>query len=493
MAIPRRTPLLSLMRLEAQHVASLKVILNEAVKELDDKIAGMEGKNPITVMQAKAQREAMNDFLNRTFDTVEDVARVGMQAAAGAASLVVSQYEDELLKLVLDKDTMKALAKSEAQRAASGLEAALKRMQGTSYIPLSEQIYKTKQLSSGWVDNLINKGLALGWSQRELANELRKSISPNVPGGVSYAANRTARTEINNAYHASAAERYANSAIVDGVDWNLSSSHPEGDICDTLADESPYDKKNVPQKPHPFCYCFLTPALPTEDEFMENLFSGKYDGDDPTSQALQESIKLTEKDITDGMAAAEAQRKAFERGHFDRKGNFNKANGWDSETQKAWTSYIEMGHKDMNAFLRNPSAFAEEMANDPFWIELADKESKLVAELISKNQTTRDMVVGRGVTTSPGFDPSKLKPGELFADPAFLSTTTNMDEALNFAAGRGREGAGEGWTFITKVPKGTNAIDGADYQSEIVFGPGQLQRVTSIDADNRIIYTEMTS
>lgn len=279
MPIPRRTPLITLMRLEAKHVAALNTLLGETLKDLDAQIAGMDGKNPITVMQAKAQRAAMNDFMGRAFDNLEDVTRVGMVEAAGAASLVVSQYEDQLLKLVLDKKTMAALARSESLRAAAGLEAALKRMQGTSYKPLSKTVYDTKQLASGWVDNTINRALAAGWSRQQLAKELRKSIDPKVPGGVSYAANRTARTEINNAFHASSAERYMNSVIVEGVDWNLSSSHPEGDICDQLADDSPYDKKNVPQKPHPNCYCFITPALPTEEEFMEKLFNGDYDGD----------------------------------------------------------------------------------------------------------------------------------------------------------------------------------------------------------------------
>ena len=280
MPIPPRTPLITLMRLETKHVASLNKVLTGAVKDLDKKIAGMANANPITMLQAQAQRAAMKDFLGQTFDTVEDVASRGMLEAARAASGVVSQYEDELLKLVLDPKTMGALAKSEAKRAAAGLEAALKRMQGTSYKPLSKTVYDSKQLANGWVDNTINKALASGWSRQQLAAELKKSINPKTPGGVSYAANRTARTEINNAFHASSAERYMNSVIVESVDWHLSSSHPEGDVCDMLQDESPYPKKSVPQKPHPNCYCYITPHLPTEEEFLEKLFNGDYDPKD---------------------------------------------------------------------------------------------------------------------------------------------------------------------------------------------------------------------
>lgn len=285
MPIPRRTPLITLMRLEAKHVAILNRILAEAVKELDAQIARMGAENPITVMQARAQRAAMADFLNQTFDNMEDVTRRGMAEAASAASRVVSRYEAEILKLVLDQQMLSQLASSEAIRAAAGLEAALKRIQGTSYKPLADTVYGTKNIASGWVDDIINRALASGWSRQRLAAELRKSIDPNVAGGVSYAANRTARTEINNAFHSISAERYMNSILVEGVDWNLSSSHPEGDICDTLADESPYDKRKVPHKPHPNCYCFITPVLPTDDEFLDKLFNGDYDDANWAEQA----------------------------------------------------------------------------------------------------------------------------------------------------------------------------------------------------------------
>lgn len=299
MPIPAKTPLIALMRLEAKHVAALNKILAVAIADLDKQIKKMGSDNPITIMQAKAQREAMNDFMNRTFDSMEDVARAGMSEAALAASRVVSQYEDELLKLVLDKSTMANLAKSEANRAAAGLNAALKRMQGTSYVPLSQTVYKTKQLASGWVDETINKALASGWSRQRLAQELRKSIDPKVPGGVSYAANRTARTEINNAFHAASADRYMNSVIVEGVDWHLSSSHPEGDICDQLEADSPYPKKEVPKKPHPNCYCYITPHLPTEDEFLDNLFAGKYDDGAPWAEEAKSGANSDLRKILD--------------------------------------------------------------------------------------------------------------------------------------------------------------------------------------------------
>lgn len=346
-------------------------------------------------------------------------------------------------------------------------------------------------MAEGWVDDIVNRGLVSGWSAKELAKAVVPSISPNVPGGVSYAANRLARTEINNAYHASSWDRYMKSVIVEEVEWHTSSSHPENDVCDEYRDASPFKKTQVPAKPHPNCYCYIVPRLPTEEEFLDKLFNGDY-GDEPFG-AETANVIPSEDTIKAGMAAAERQRKLFEQQVYNKtgrnKGGYNSDNGWTSASYKAHGSYIEMGNKDMNALLRDPDAFIKSLGDDTFWAEQAAKDNDLLTSLISKNQIDDDIVVARGLTVSEGFNPATLKVGDNLADPAFLSTTTNLDEALNFASGRG---AGEeGWVFITRAPKGTNAIQGADYQNELIFKPGQMQHVIGIDADKRIIYTEM--
>lgn len=285
MPVPHRTPLLTLMRLENQHAASLKRILSVSAKQIDADLAKLPQDKALTRMQLEAQRASVQAYLKQDFGSIEKVVAQGQIDAAKAASKVAGMYERELLEKVMSKDVANRLLASEGQRAANGVEAALRRLEGSSYIPLSKQVYKTERLAAGWVDDKINQALVSGWDAKRLAKEIRGSIDPNVRGGVSYAADRLARSEINNAFHASALKRYEESGLVDGVDWNLSSSHPEGDICDQLAQESPYAPKNVPQKPHPFCYCFLTPHLPDEDEFLDNLFNGKYD-DEPWAEKV---------------------------------------------------------------------------------------------------------------------------------------------------------------------------------------------------------------
>lgn len=492
MAIPPRRTLLTEMALEQSQANYVRKVLGDSANAIEEKLAkiGASG-NPMTRMQLESQRASIKAMLEQDFKNIEASIKAGKIDAAAAASAVTSQYENQLLKIVMDKGAMTRIARSEAQRAVNNLEASLKRIQGSSYNPLSQQVYKTKQLADGWIDDIVNRGLVSGWSAAELAKAVIPSISPNVSGGVSYAANRLARTEINNAYHAASYDRYMKSPIVQEIEWLLSASHPEDDICNDYAAQSPFKKNAVPAKPHPFCYCYIVPKLPSEEEFLEKMFAGEY-GDEPFG-AETANVIPSEDTIKAGMAAAERQRKIFEQQMYVNRGKrtegYNEALGWSRDTYKARGSYIEMGNKDMNMLLRNPEAYAQADDFDEFFAEMFAKYIDDLTELISKNQIADDIVVARGLTVSEGFNPATLKVGDNLADPAFLSTTTNLDEALNFASGRG---AGEeGWVFITRAPKGTNAVAGADYQNELIFKPGQMQKVIGIDAEKRIIYTEM--
>lgn len=45
----------------------------------------------------------------------------------------------------------------------------------------------------------------------------------------------------------------------------------------TLDEPGLFYTADVPEKPHPQCLCFITPYLPDEDEFLNNLLKGDYD------------------------------------------------------------------------------------------------------------------------------------------------------------------------------------------------------------------------
>lgn len=141
---------------------------------------------------------------------------------------------------------------------------------------LSERVYKLRALHEGKVEEVIRSGIISGLSARELASEAYKYVSPSTPGGASYGAMRLARTEINNAFH----ERQIAGAKrpgVEAVKWNLSGSHKVPDECNIYADHEPYDPDEVPEKPHPQCFCYLTYVMQSPEQFRKDLADGKWD------------------------------------------------------------------------------------------------------------------------------------------------------------------------------------------------------------------------
>ena len=166
------------------------------------------------------------------------------------------------------------------QQAKQGIDAVLAKSKNG--IPLSRAVYKTQAWASGLVNRKVSQGLLLGMNAKAIAKSVKDLINPNVAGGVSYAAHRLARTEINHAYQTSQAERYADEPWTRGMRWNLSGSHPKPDICNELAVRDKYDLGPgvypVGQRPdsHPNCMCYQTPEQLSEEDFIENFLKGDY-------------------------------------------------------------------------------------------------------------------------------------------------------------------------------------------------------------------------
>lgn len=151
-------------------------------------------------------------------------------------------------------------------------------------IPLSSEVYKTQALSNGWVTREINRSLLLGEGHQKLAKRVHNLISPDVPGGVPYAANRLARTELNNAFHTTQINQRQGEPWTAGMKWSLSGSHPEGDVCDDYAfsqhfvggEAGVFKAGDVPGKPHPNCLCYLTTVQISEEEMVKRFLAGDY-------------------------------------------------------------------------------------------------------------------------------------------------------------------------------------------------------------------------
>lgn len=154
----------------------------------------------------------------------------------------------------------------------------------TNGFTLSQRVYRNSQATVLQVGRIIDRALALQLGHRELATQVRRFISPRTPGGVSYAAQRLARTEINNAHHDTTIRLSKDRPWVNGYKWNLSGSHPRPDICNEYAGEDHdnlgagvFAKANIPSKPHPQCLCYLLVVQQPRAEFLESLVGGNFD------------------------------------------------------------------------------------------------------------------------------------------------------------------------------------------------------------------------
>lgn len=140
---------------------------------------------------------------------------------------------------------------------------------------LSDRVYRNGVVSSGRIDRVINNALLRGASAREIARDVAGLINPNTPGGVSYAAMRLGRTELNNSFHQAAMDSYSSNPFINKVRWSLSGSHPKTDHCDDLV--GVYDADNVPDKPHPQCFCYITPEAMSLNELARRFKRGEFD------------------------------------------------------------------------------------------------------------------------------------------------------------------------------------------------------------------------
>lgn len=150
-------------------------------------------------------------------------------------------------------------------------------------IDLSKSVYRGQAFTTGKIDDIVNQGILLGKSAREIATDVKGFINPKTPGGVRYAAHRLGRTELNNAYHETSRRSYDEAPFVEAVRWIISGSHPRPDTCDEYAQDDParlgqgvYKTNDVPDKPHPNCFCYIIPVTPDPDEFLRKLKRGDY-------------------------------------------------------------------------------------------------------------------------------------------------------------------------------------------------------------------------
>jgi hypothetical protein len=171
----------------------LRKLLRDAAQEAERLIRGMEpGSLRATQIElARLQVELWAD--------IEDSIRDGVADAQVRAARLQAIIDNSMLAKVPAGMSRTAWRASLEATARSGVDAYLARRHNN--FTLSQRVYRNRALSRGYVERVINNGLLLGKSPAEIAKDVRQFISPNTPGGTSYAAMRLGRTEVVNAYH----------------------------------------------------------------------------------------------------------------------------------------------------------------------------------------------------------------------------------------------------------------------------------------------------
>jgi len=258
----------------------MRRLLLEAAAEAERVVLAHGSKGAIEKTRARQAVAALRQVSLDTWGEVDGITRAGVKAAAKSAALS-ERWMSRTLEAKFG-ESIPEWEKAIGYSAQNGIDALLAKQKNA--IPLSERVYHARALTDGKVDDTVSRGLLLQKSAAQIAKDVRQYISPDTPGGTSYAANRLARTEINNAFHTQQVASRAEEPWTQSFTWNISGSHPKPDECNEYGEKThftggqpgEYRVGDVPGKPHPNCLCYVTTNTIDEDEFVDSFMAGKY-------------------------------------------------------------------------------------------------------------------------------------------------------------------------------------------------------------------------
>lgn len=274
------------LKLQKVSDKELERILAAAAKDAEKAFASVKGTSVSATVRRAQYAQALKTLRKQQatlWKKIDTVIQEGMEQASIIAAQTVNKVNATLGKTLKTKGGYTISFVEQFEGAAEkGVE--LVRARALSKIDLSPLVYKNKALATKKIDRIVNSGLASNKSAKEIAKDVSGYISPNVKGGVDFAAKRLARTEINNAFHAVSVLESQDAPWIEGVKWNLSGSHPKPDRCNDYAEKDGYGMgagvfppSKVPGKPHPQCLCYTTAVTTSDDDFIKAFKAGKYD------------------------------------------------------------------------------------------------------------------------------------------------------------------------------------------------------------------------
>lgn len=271
------------LQVQRQHDRELLRMLERTATDIRRRLRTLSLQEGIGARVREAQLRAALGAVHDEMTTlwrrdVPDVVLRGARAAAEAAEIAVETISRVAYASLPDR-AAETLTDGLRASARAGIDAQYARVPRA----LSARVYRNGVVANGIIDDMVARGLSQGLSARELAANVYRFVSPTTPGGASYAAMRLARTEINNAFHEQQ-KKVGEMPGVRGIKWNLSGSHPRPDECNIFAERNHarlgagvYRVGQVPDKPHPHCFCYLTYVTLTAAEFASELEAGTFD------------------------------------------------------------------------------------------------------------------------------------------------------------------------------------------------------------------------
>lgn len=509
---PGADPLKLYLRGERIAVAGIEADLRDASADAARRINKLETKHGIGSVVRRGQLAVIRRELRNVTDGLWQDVNKRIRSAGNAIADAAAKAE-ETLERILFHNVGKSMSEAlvDSQRAYARRTVANYLARGLNGIGLSQRVYKTKSLANGYVDRAVNRVILQGGSWQDIAKNVKPMIEPNTPGGVSYAAKRLARTELNNAFHTTQKASAEVNPFVTGVRWHLSLSHTHEDVCDLLArGHSPgqpagvYLAHELPPKAHPQCLCYTTNEVMDENEFLDLVSDPDYlDGlvDEYKSETAElrkvsggGSVSVPKKTTPAPPAAKKVpprtNREALKAAPLDMnsdKLNVNGLPGIDAERDEI-QAYKGVKYSNINEYLRQGSG--------SFFRETVEK----IDSAIGKSKLTSDVAVYRGIKNPERLFGDRMKDdltGMEWLDEAYFSTSADKRVADDFAKGGGmvmRVTVRKGAPMLRLSEMG--AKPDATHEAELLGGRGWKISVTGDrGAINgiRVIDVEVTS
>lgn len=280
----KKTWLNRYLRVQSKVDANLRTVLLQAAEDAYSQTFSLASSDKFSASVKSAQLRILireiGKILNDLFQKELILIKEGQRLSASAAVDAFAETDREFLEAIFaNSGDVRAFIEAQRLQAIGGVNNAISRITKSDQ-PLSSRVYRARSLANRWVANEVNKGILKNDGAKEIATAVRRHIRPNIPGGVSYAAMRLGRTEVNNAFHATSVLLAEDRPWVEGMLWNLSKTHepdPSGkvEICERYSGQD-FAIATVPAKPHPQCRCFVTPQLESYEVFLNHLTAGQY-------------------------------------------------------------------------------------------------------------------------------------------------------------------------------------------------------------------------